>query len=42
MKRLLDHPGEIDAVLSKGAKKARAISEPILKDIEKAVGFLSA
>lgn len=42
MKRLLDHPAEIDAVLSQGALKARAISEPILKDIEKAVGFLSA
>jgi tryptophanyl-tRNA synthetase len=42
MKRLLAHPGEIDAVLSMGAARARAISEPILKEIEKAVGFLPA
>jgi tryptophanyl-tRNA synthetase len=42
MKRLLDHPAEVDAVLKAGAEKARAISEPILKKIENAVGFLSA
>jgi len=42
MKRLLDHPAEIDAVLSRGAAKARAISEPILLEIERAVGFLPA
>nr|WP_298682964.1 tryptophan--tRNA ligase [uncultured Dongia sp.] len=42
MKRLLDHPAEIDAVLSRGATKARAISEPILTEIERAVGFLPA
>ncbi|MBI2255892.1 MAG: tryptophan--tRNA ligase [Proteobacteria bacterium] len=42
MKRLLSNPGEVDAVLKAGAEKARAISEPILKDIENAVGFLSA
>jgi tryptophanyl-tRNA synthetase len=42
MKRLLDHPAEIDAVLTKGAARARALSEPILKEIEDTVGFLSA
>ena len=42
MKRLLDHPAEIDAVLSNGAQRARALSEPILKEIENTVGFLSA
>ena len=42
MKRLLDHPAEIDAVLSRGAAKARALSEPILTEIERAVGFLTA
>jgi len=42
MKRLLANPGEVDAVLKSGAEKARAISEPILKKIENAVGFLSA
>ncbi|TDQ82208.1 tryptophanyl-tRNA synthetase [Dongia mobilis] len=42
MKRLLAHPGEIDAVLSQGAARARALSEPVLKEIEEVVGFLSA
>jgi tryptophanyl-tRNA synthetase len=42
MKRLLANTAEVDAVLSRGAAKARAISEPILKEIEQAVGFLSA
>ena len=42
MKRLLSHPAEIDAVLSNGAQRARALSEPILKEIEETVGFLSA
>ncbi len=42
MKRLLANPAEVDVVLSRGAAKARAISEPILKEIENAVGFLSA
>ena len=42
MQRLLANPGEVDAVLKAGAEKARAISEPILKKIENAVGFLSA
>jgi tryptophanyl-tRNA synthetase len=42
MKRLLDHPAEIDEVLTKGAVRARALSEPILKEIEDTVGFLSA
>lgn len=42
MKHLLAHPAEVDAVLKTGAEKARAISEPILKKIENAVGFLSA
>ena len=42
MQRLLAHPDEVDAVLAKGAARARAISEPILKKIENAVGFLSA
>ena len=42
MKRLLAHPDEIDAVLAKGAQRARALSEPVLKEIEDKVGFLSA
>jgi tryptophanyl-tRNA synthetase len=40
MKRLLTHPGEIDAVLSDGASRARTIAAPILREAEKIVGFL--
>jgi tryptophanyl-tRNA synthetase len=40
MKRLLAHPGEIDAVLGQGASRARAIAEPILQKAEDIVGLL--
>jgi tryptophanyl-tRNA synthetase len=40
MKRLLAHPGEIDAVLKRGAERARAISEPVLRQAEDIVGFI--
>ncbi|HVJ41724.1 MAG TPA: tryptophan--tRNA ligase, partial [Dongiaceae bacterium] len=40
MKRLLDHPAEIDAVLADGAARANAIAEPILRQAEEIVGFL--
>jgi len=42
MKRLLAHPGEIDAVLSDGTARANAIAEPILRQAEEIVGFLHA
>lgn len=42
MKRLLTHPAEIDAVLTDGAIRARAINEPILQQVEEIVGFLPA
>ncbi|HEX9449479.1 MAG TPA: tryptophan--tRNA ligase, partial [Dongiaceae bacterium] len=42
MKHLLAHPDEIDAVLSDGAGRARAIATPILREAEKIVGFLHA
>src|SRR5277367_6121459 len=42
MKRLLAEPGEIDAVLADGAARARALSGPIMAEIEEIVGFLRA
>ncbi len=40
MKRLLADPDEVDAVLRDGAERARAISAPILRQVEDIVGFL--
>jgi tryptophanyl-tRNA synthetase len=40
MRRLEKHPGEIDAVLRRGVEAARAISEPIMREIRDIVGFL--
>ncbi len=40
MARLMDDPTEIDAILAKGADKARAIADPILARTYDIVGFL--
>ncbi len=40
MRRLLNDPAEIDAVLRHGAERARAIAAPILREVEDIVGFL--
>ena len=40
MKRLLADPAEIDAVLADGARRARAITQPIMAEVEDIVGFL--
>ncbi|HWA44294.1 MAG TPA: tryptophan--tRNA ligase [Hypericibacter adhaerens] len=40
MKRLLADPAEIDGVLRHGAERARAVSTPILREVEDVVGFL--
>jgi len=40
MKRLMNDPVEIDAVLRDGAERARAIAAPILREVEDIVGFL--
>ena len=40
MKRLVDDPTHVDAVLSDAGARARAIAEPILKDVYDIVGFL--
>ena len=40
MKRLVGDPAHIDAVLSDGADRARAIAEPIMNGVKDIVGFL--
>ena len=40
MKRLMSDPAEIDGVLRDGASRARAIADPILREVEDIVGFL--
>ncbi len=40
MKRLMADPGEIDRVLRNGAERARAMSDPIVRQVEDIVGFL--
>jgi len=40
MARLMDQPGEIDAVLRRGAEQARDIAEPVLKKTYDIVGFV--
>ncbi|MEL6572059.1 MAG: tryptophan--tRNA ligase [Pseudomonadota bacterium] len=40
MARLMDDPAEIDAILAKGADKARAVADPILAQTYDIVGFL--
>jgi tryptophanyl-tRNA synthetase len=42
MNRLLADPGQIDAILSEGAKRAREISSPIMGEVQDIVGFLKA
>jgi hypothetical protein len=36
----MQHPGDIEEILQKGARKARAISGPFLDSIRKAVGLV--
>ena len=42
MRRLVADPGHIDAVLNDGAGRARAIAEPIWREVKAIVGFLGA
>jgi tryptophanyl-tRNA synthetase len=42
MKRLMNDKAEIDAILRDGAERARAISAPIMREVEDIVGFLRA
>jgi len=40
MNRLLSNPGEIDAILKRGAERARAVAGPVLEEVYETVGFL--
>jgi tryptophanyl-tRNA synthetase len=40
MRRLLADEGAVDAILRNGAERARAISAPVMAEVEDAVGFL--
>jgi tryptophanyl-tRNA synthetase len=41
MQRLQADPGHVDAVLRDGAGRARAIADPILRQVHDIVGFLT-
>jgi tryptophanyl-tRNA synthetase len=41
MRRLLAEPAHLDRVLVDGAERARAIAQPIMKQVKDIVGFLS-
>ncbi len=40
-RRLLEDPAHLDAVLREGAVRARAIAEPVVREAERIVGFLT-
>ena len=40
MRRLLKNPGDIDAILAKGADRAAAIARPVLAQVHDIIGFL--
>ena len=42
MRRLQSDPAEIDGILANGAERARALAAPILDDVKKIVGFITA
>ncbi|HJO74394.1 MAG TPA: tryptophan--tRNA ligase [Rhodospirillales bacterium] len=40
MRRLMDDPAHVDAVIADGVERARAIAEPVLAEVHDIVGFL--
>lgn len=40
MRRLMADPGHVDGVIRSGAEKARALAEPILREVHAKIGFL--
>ena len=42
MRKLMADPSHIDAILADGAVRARAITDPILRDINEIVGLISS
>jgi tryptophanyl-tRNA synthetase len=41
MRRLLGDPAEIDRILKAGAARARAIAEPVMREVKEKVGFIA-
>ncbi len=41
MKRLMDDPAHVDAILKDGAERAAALAEPVIREVKEVVGFLS-
>ena len=42
MRRLTADPAMIDAVLADGAARARAIAEPVMRDVREILGFIQS
>jgi tryptophanyl-tRNA synthetase len=42
MRRLTADPAEIDRILADGAARARAIAQPVLRNVKRIVGFVGA
>ncbi len=42
MNRMMDDPAAIDTILSNGAKRAREIADPVMRDVRKIVGFVGS
>ena len=42
MRKLMADPGHIDAILADGAERARAVADPILREVHEIVGLISA
>ena len=42
MRRLTADPAEIDRILADGSARARAIAQPVLRNVKSIVGFVGA
>ena len=42
MKRYLADPAEVDAILCRGAERARTLAQPVIEEVKRTVGFLGA
>jgi tryptophanyl-tRNA synthetase len=40
MRRLMADPGYIDTILHRGAERARAIADPVLREVQEISGLL--
>ncbi|CAN0482002.1 unnamed protein product, partial [Laminaria digitata] len=42
MRKLMADPGHIDGILADGAERARALTDPILREVHEIVGLISS